>query len=225
MSGEKEALEAEANPVGFEPSMESESTGSVDAETSQTVSAVEELIEDAIDQASEQIEAEEPKAELTVIQLMAQLNESKQQAEQEAEKALRIQAEMENLRRRTEKDLSNAHKFALEKFSGELLAVMDSLELGIQSAHNEEADVTQLREGNELTLKQLQNVFEKFDIIAIDPEEEPFDPELHQAMSMQPTDEVKPNTVLQVFQKGYILNKRLIRPAMVVVSQAMPKQG
>ena len=225
MSGEKEALEAEANPVGFEPSMESESTKSVDAETSQTVSAVEELIEDAIDQASEQIEAEEPKAELTVIQLMAQLNESNQRAEQEAEKALRIQAEMENLRRRTEKDLSNAHKFALEKFSGELLAVMDSLELGIQSAHNEAADVTQLREGNELTLKQLQTVFEKFDIIAIDPEEEPFDPELHQAMSMQPTDEVKRNTVLHVFQKGYVLNKRLIRPAMVVVSQAMPKQG
>lgn len=218
MSGEKEALEAEANPVGFEPNAELETPEAVETETGHSAEAAAEQVVEP-----ESVEAEALQPELTVAELMVQLTESEQRVAEETDKALRIQAEMENLRRRTTKELSNAHKFALDKFSRELLAVMDSLELGIQSANNEEADITQLREGNELTLKQLQNVFEKFNIVAIDPDNEPFNPEHHQAMSIQPTDEVSPGTVLQVFQKGYVLNERLIRPAMVVVSQAMPE--
>ena len=128
---------------------------------------------------------------------------------------------MENLRRRTEKDLQNAHKFALEKFAKELLPVIDSLELGVEAASAETPEVVTLREGVELTLKQFSAVLDKFDVVALDPTGEPFNPDQHQAMSMQPTDEVAPNCVLKVFQKGYLLNGRLIRPAMVMVSKAV----
>ena len=127
---------------------------------------------------------------------------------------------MENIKRRTQKDLENAHKFALERFAKELLQVIDSLELGIQASAGDNPEVVKLREGSELTLKQLQAVFTKFNIEIVDPVGQPFNPELHQAMTQQPSAEVPPNTVTAVFQKGYTLNGRLIRPAMVVVSKA-----
>lgn len=227
MSGEKESLDIEGGPVGFGPT-EAEAEGVENIETKMDEEALvadDALIEEALDQISEQMENDTDADEqaLSIDELIIALNLAKEQAGQEADKAIRIQAEMENLRRRTEKDLQNAHKFALEKFSKDLLSVMDSLELGIQAADNEEADVNQLREGSELTLKQMQSVFEKFDIVAVDPVGEVFNPEQHQAMAMQPSGEAEPNTVLQVFQKGYILNGRLIRPAMVVVAQALPE--
>lgn len=128
---------------------------------------------------------------------------------------------MENLKRRTQKDLESAHKYGLEKFAKELLVVIDSLELGIQASTSDAPEVVSLREGSELTIKQFESVFAKFNIEAIDPLGQPFNPELHQAMTMQPSADVDPNTVLNVFQKGYSLNGRLIRPAMVVVSQAV----
>jgi molecular chaperone GrpE len=137
---------------------------------------------------------------------------------------MRTQAEMENLRRRSEKELQNAHKYALEKFAKELLLVVDSLELGIQAAAGDSPEVAKLREGSELTLKQFRAVLEKFNIQPVDPLGQKFNPELHQAMAMEPSASAEPNTVVKVFQKGYVLNDRLLRPAMVVIAQAMAEQ-
>lgn len=153
--------------------------------------------------------------------LVQQLEEMSQKARENWDKLLRVQAEMDNLRRRTEIELQNAHKFAVENFAKELLPVIDSLELGLQSATADTPEVAKLVEGSELTLKQFKSAFDKFNIVAVDPAGEPFDPGLHQAMAMQPTNDAKPNTVLTVFQKGYSLNDRLLRPAMVVVAQAI----
>jgi molecular chaperone GrpE len=155
-------------------------------------------------------------------QLAEQLAEASRKAEENWDKFVRAQAELENLKRRAEKDLQNAHKFALEKFARELLTVADSLELGLQAVNGDSPDVEKLREGMELTLKQLLSTLEKFNVRVIDPEGEKFNPEQHQAMAMQPTDTAEPNTVIKVFQKGYLLNDRLLRPAMVVIAQAIP---
>lgn len=155
-------------------------------------------------------------------QLAGQLAEASRKAEENWEKLVRTQAEMENLKRRAEKDVQNAHKFALEKFARELLTVVDSLELGLQAATGDGPDVLKLREGMELTLKQLLAALEKFNVRAVDPTGEKFNPDQHQAMAMQPSDSAEPNTVLKVFQKGYLLNERLLRPAMVVIAQAAP---
>lgn len=152
--------------------------------------------------------------------LGVQLEEARKEAKDNWEKLARVQAEMENLRRRTQKELQDAHKFALEKFTKELLPVFDSFELGIQAASADNGDIVKLREGNELILQQFKSVFEKFNIEIVDPVGEMFNPERHQAMAMEPTEDVDPNTVIKVFQKGYLLNERLIRPAMVVVAQA-----
>jgi molecular chaperone GrpE len=132
---------------------------------------------------------------------------------------LRAEAEMANLRRRVDKDVENAHKFGQEKLSKELLNVADNLERAIASAEGENIDATALKEGVEMTLKGLIDVFGKFNIEVIDPQGEPFDPQLHQAMSMVENPEVEPNTVIAVMQKGYQLHGRLIRPAMVMVSK------
>lgn len=159
----------------------------------------------------------------TVEELQKRLTAAEQKASENWDKMLRVQAEMENLKRRARIDVENAHKFALEKFAKELLNVMDSLELGIQAAAGDSPEVVKLREGSELTQKQLEAVFAKFNIETIDPVGQPFDPEKHQAMSMMPSADAEPNTVLNVFQKGYLLNGRLIRPAMVVVAKAEDK--
>lgn len=168
----------------------------------------------------EPIEGEVVSEEVSVEELQKKLAESEQKATENLDKALRIQAEMENLKRRTQKDLENAHKYALEGFSKELLSVIDSLELGLQAVTGDSEEVQKFREGSELTLKQFDAAFAKFNIEKIDPAGEVFNPELHQAMAMQPSEDAEPNTVLNVFQKGYNLNGRLIRPAMVVVAKA-----
>ena len=134
---------------------------------------------------------------------------------------LRAQAEMENLRRRAQRDVENARKFALEKFAKELLGVKDSLEMGLNAAREGDApDIAKLIEGTDLTLKQLGQAFEKNALIEIDPVGEKFNPERHEAMAMQASTEHEPNTVMTVVQKGYTLNERLIRPAMVLVAKA-----
>lgn len=158
--------------------------------------------------------------EISIETLRNELEAATEKANDCMDKYVRAQADMENLRRRTEKELQNAHKFALDQFSKELLPVVDSLELGIQAAADDSPEVTKFREGNELTLQLMKSVLEKFNIVAIDPEGDIFNPELHQAMAMEPAEDKEPNTVLKVFQKGYSLNDRLIRPAMVVVAQA-----
>jgi len=128
---------------------------------------------------------------------------------------LRTAAELENVRKRASRDVENAHRFALERFSRELLAVRDSLEMGIAA---EGASVESLLEGSEATLKILGGTMQQFGIEVVDPVGEPFDPDLHEAISMQPSDDVEPGSVVIVVQKGYSLNGRLLRPAMVVVA-------
>lgn len=130
---------------------------------------------------------------------------------------LRAAAELENVRKRSARDVDNARKFALDRFGADLLAVRDSLELGLQA--DVSADAEQLKKGSEATLNLLTQTMERFGIAEVDPQGEPFDPELHEAMTMQPSAEVEPGSVLTVFQKGYTLNGRLLRPARVVVAQ------
>lgn len=131
---------------------------------------------------------------------------------------LRMQAEMENLRKRLARDAERSRKFALERIMKDLLQVRDSMERGLQMA-DDSATVDSLREGQELTLKMLAKVLQDNDLEAIDPVGQPFDPEWHEAMTVLPSDQVEENTVLEVLQKGYRLHDRLIRPAMVVVSR------
>ena len=129
---------------------------------------------------------------------------------------LRAKADAENIRKRAQIDIANAHKYAIENFSVELLAVMDSLDAALAV---ENATVENFKSGMELTLRQLTAAFEKFNIKVINPQGEKFDPHLHQAMSMVDS-ELPPNTVVHVMQKGYVLNDRVIRPALVMVSKA-----
>ena len=151
------------------------------------------------------------------------LEDARAKADDHWNQLLRVNAEMDNLRKRSSRDLENAHKFALEKFAGELLPVRDSLEMGLSAAEGAEGDVEKIREGMELTLKMLAGAMEKFGIVQVDPAGEKFDPQLHEAMSMMESADAEPNTVLHVVQKGYQLNDRLIRPAMVVVSKGSAK--
>ncbi len=143
------------------------------------------------------------------------LEELQAKADENWDRYLRAAAETENVRKRAARDVENARKFALENFSRELLAVKDSLEMGIQAA--EQADEETLLAGKEATLKLLATILERFGIEELDPEGEPFDPEFHEAMTMQASTELEPGSVLSVIQKGYSLHGRLLRPAMVVV--------
>ncbi len=133
--------------------------------------------------------------------------------------ALRAQADAQNVKRRAEKDVEKARKFALEQFTKDLLPVVDNLERALESAAGDDEVIKPIAEGVELTLKSFLDALGKFNIVAVDPQGEPFDPNLHQAMSMVENNEVEPNTVIAVMQKGYVLNGRLIRPAMVMVSK------
>ncbi|WP_260292461.1 nucleotide exchange factor GrpE [Sedimenticola hydrogenitrophicus] len=168
--------------------------------------------------------AQSPAETQTPEELTLLLEDARSKADEHWDQLVRTQAQMDNLRKRQERELENAHKYALERFVNELLPVRDSMEMGLAAANDENATIDHLREGTALTLKLLADVMEKFNVVRIDPEGQPFDPELHQAMGMQPRSDVPPNTVVVVVQKGYTLNGRLIRPAMVMVSQAAPDQ-
>jgi molecular chaperone GrpE len=152
-------------------------------------------------------------------QLVALLEDARARADGHWDQLLRTRAEMENLQRRQARELENAHKFALEGFVRELLQVRDSLELGQEAAGSTGADLDKLREGTALTLKLLADTMAKFGVEVIDPEGQPFNPELHQAMTLVPREDLAPNTVAAVVQRGYLLNGRLVRPAMVMVSR------
>lgn len=175
----------------------------------------EELQPEALETEQSPIKGEAPEVEGDLVQLQTELEAAKDQV-------LRAQAEMQNLRRRAERDVENAHKYALDKFVGELLPVVDNLERSIQTMDDNNDDIKVLREGIELTLKSFQDVLARFKVEAIDPKGEVFNPEFHQAMSMLEMPDQAPNTVVDVFQKGYTLNGRLVRPAMVVVAKAVP---
>lgn len=149
------------------------------------------------------------------------IDELEEQLAQAKDQALRAHAETINTKRRAEQDVEKAHKFALEKFVNELIPVVESLEKGIESAEQGEGQHESMLEGMRLTHKQLLDALAKFNVEQVNPEGQPFDPNFHQAVSMVPNLDMEPNTVMNVFQKGYTLHGRVIRPAMVVVSKAV----
>lgn len=170
------------------------------------------------EESPEVTESENQQSELDAETLQQLLEKEKEQSQANRDTALRAQAEMENLRKRTRRDIENAHKYALEKFVNELLPIIDSLELGLSAA--EKADnVDDLLEGMNLTLKMFSAALDKFGVKTIDPQGEKFNPEQHEAVSMQEIEGSEPNTVVSVMQKGYELNGRLVRPAMVMVAK------
>lgn len=182
--------------------------------------------EDELKPAPEEAAATVSPERLLTADDVEHLQQTLQAAEDEIEdlkdQYLRAKAEMENVRRRAETDLSNAHKYAVERFAVEVLTVKDSLELAqaidIQS-ENAEA-MAKMHEGLELTLKQLNSIFEKFALVTVEPKGEKFDPEQHQAITMVDSQDIEPNHVVEVVQKGYLLNGRVLRPAMVIVAKA-----
>lgn len=171
--------------------------------------------ESAVEEVASDVESQDAAESADAASLKQELQEAREQV-------LRAHAEMQNVRRRAEQDVEKAHKFALERFSKELLPVVDSLEKALEAASAEglDAQVESIREGVDMTLSLMSSVLGKFDVMAIEPLNQPFNPELHEAMSMVPQEGVEPNTVIAVLQKGYTLNGRLIRPAMVMVSRA-----
>jgi len=179
--------------------------------------AVEATVENANDQAAESVE----QADVDVAALQAELEAAKAELAEVKDASLRVQAEMQNVRRRAEQDVEKAHKFGAEKMAKELLDVADNLDRALQASEaDKELDtVKPLYEGVAMTRDGLTQMMAKFKIASVDPMGETFNPELHQAMSMIEQPDVAPNTVIAVMQKGYTLSERLLRPAMVVVAK------
>ena len=182
------------------------------------------------DPESPSMEDIENQAEIDLGEALHRLEEAEDMVRKHQEDMLRLQAEMQNLRRRTELDVEKAHKYGQERFVTELLSVIDNLERSLEAARPEESDqqiadgaelgkLKAIREGVDLTLKSFLDCFRKFSIETIDPLGEPFDPQRHEAMATVDNDKVEPNTVTAVMQKGYALHGRVIRPAMVMVSK------
>lgn len=170
-------------------------------------------------EATPEAAAAEESPEARIERLEQELADARAQADDYWERLVRSEAEKDNIRKRAQKDVDSARKQSLEKLAAELLAVRDSLEMGVDAAHEEEAEVAKIREGTELTLRMLTQAMEKFSIEEINPEGEKFNPDLHQAMSMQEVEGYEPNTVISVMQKGYRLEDRLLRPALVMVAK------
>lgn len=182
----------------------------------------EELVaqEDSAEVAEETVEAAETSEQGDSVDLEAQVASLTEQLAEAKDQAIRAVADAQNARRRAEQDVEKAHKFALEKFSGDMLVVADNLERALASIDLQDEAFKGIAEGVDLTYRSLVDALKRHKVEQVDPTGEPFDPQLHQAMSMVENGEVEPNTVLNVFQKGYTLNGRLVRPAMVVVSKA-----
>jgi molecular chaperone GrpE len=185
------------------------------------------LAEESVEQAGAESPAE-PEAMTAPPQeteLAILLEDARNKADENWNLCLRLQADMDNLRKRSERDLVNAHKFALERIAQELLPVRDSLEMGLATLAGGQIDPVRLQEGVELTLQMLTTVLGKFGITEVNPQLERFNPDFHQAMSLQERADVEPNTVVTLVQKGYLLNDRLLRPAMVIVSRSPEDSG
>lgn len=182
--------------------------------------------QDAADAAQAQDSAPGAEAQATpdAAALQAELEQVKQELAEAKDQALRMAAEAQNQRRRAEKDVENAHKFALEKFAGALLPVADNLERALEAADTGNEAVKPLAEGVDLTRKSFLDVLAKFNIEQIDPLGAPFDPQFHEAVSIVENPHAEPNTVLHVMQKGYTLNGRLLRAAMVMVAKGSNKK-
>ena len=175
--------------------------------------------ESTVEEASSESEA--ASGQLTLEAALAEIVELNGKLAEQSDSVLRAQAEVQNMRRRAERDVENAHKFALDKFSSDLLPVIDSLERATEAADNLDSEaVKAMKDGVELTLKMFVEALKKHGVEQVDPMGQPFDPEFHQAMSMVPNPDMEPNSVMAVMQKGYFLKGRLVRPAMVVLSKA-----
>ncbi|WP_394190346.1 nucleotide exchange factor GrpE [Pseudoalteromonas atlantica] len=171
-------------------------------------------------EAADAHETEEVSPEAEIAMLYAELEAAKQTINDQKDGVVRAAADVENIRRRAAQDVEKAHKFALEKFANELLPVIDNLERAIEFSDKENETLKPLLEGIDMTVKSFNDAVAKFGVEIVNPQGEQFNPEFHQAMSIQPSNDVSPNTVLAVMQKGYTLNGRLLRPAMVMVSKA-----
>ncbi|HEA15330.1 MAG: nucleotide exchange factor GrpE [Pseudoalteromonas prydzensis] len=171
-------------------------------------------------EAADAHEGEEISPEAEIAMLYAELEEAKQTIASQKDGVVRAAADVDNMRRRAAQDVEKAHKFALEKFANELLPVIDNLERAIEFSDKENETLKPLLEGIDMTVKSFNDAVAKFGVEIVNPQGEQFNPEFHQAMSIQPSNDVTPNTVLAVMQKGYTLNGRLLRPAMVMVSKA-----
>jgi molecular chaperone GrpE len=190
----------------------------MEAAEEQVKKVVDEALEEAVEATEEDNLADLSDEERKIIELEKALEEAEAKAAENMDLALRTKAEADNIRRRSEKEVVSARKYAIEKFAEELLAVVDSLEQGLQAkAEHEESKA--MKEGMELTLKLTLSTLNKFGVEQLNPIEEVFDPQLHEAMTMVPSPDHEKNTVIDVFQKGYSLNGRVIRPARVVVAQ------
>jgi molecular chaperone GrpE len=171
-------------------------------------------------EAADQHADEEQSPEAEIAMLYAELEAAKQTIADQKDGVVRAAADVDNIRRRAAQDVEKAHKFALEKFANELLPVIDNLERAIEFSDKENETLKPLLEGIDMTVKSFNDAVAKFGVEIVDPQGEQFNPDFHQAMSIQPSNDVSPNTVLAVMQKGYKLNGRLLRPAMVMVSKA-----
>ncbi|MBL4744237.1 MAG: nucleotide exchange factor GrpE [Cycloclasticus sp.] len=191
--------------------MESEEQAGLDKVEESQVEAEESLVGEILDDSI-----------IDDVNTQAELESAKARADENWEQLLLAKADVENVRRRAQQDVEKAHRFSIEKFAKDLLPVVESLEMGLAAVNDESGDATALREGMELTYKQLIASLEKSGVEQVNPEGEAFNPAFHQAISMVPSPDHAANTVIQVFQKGYTLNKRLLKPAMVIVSQAQP---
>jgi molecular chaperone GrpE len=187
----------------------------------------EQLADEIIQEAEVQVEAQhvnevisEEQGRINELELAVATAQST--VSDQKDSVVRAKAEVDNIRRRAAQDVEKARKFALEKFAGEMLTTVDNLERALQSIDKDDESKKGVIEGIELTLQGLIASLDKFGVKAVDPQDQPFNPEFHQAMSMQEVPGVAPNTVIAVMQKGYELNSRLIRPAMVMVSKAAP---
>ena len=175
---------------------------------------------EAAEKAAEQVDGEEMSPEAEIALLHSELEAAKQTINDQKDSVVRAAADVDNIRRRAAQDVEKAHKFALEKFANELLPVIDNLERAIEFSDKENETLKPLLEGIDMTVKSFNDAVAKFGVEIVNPQGEQFNPEFHQAMSIQPSNDVSPNTVLAVMQKGYTLNGRLLRPAMVMVSKA-----
>ncbi len=177
-------------------------------------------VEEQVEAQTEEVQSEEVDAIEHIARLEAELAEAKDTIEGQKDSVVRAAAEIDNIRRRAAQDVEKAHKFALEKFANELLPVIDNMDRAIEFSDKENEAIKPVIEGIELTQKSFIDALAKFNVEQVNPQGEKFNAEFHQAMSMQPSEELEPNTVIAVMQKGYTLNGRLLRPAMVMVSKA-----
>ncbi|KAA1161943.1 nucleotide exchange factor GrpE [Pseudoalteromonas sp. SR43-6] len=190
-----------------------------EVELNEEISKMQADVEAAVEAADQHAEEEQsPEAEIAM--LYAELEAAKQTIADQKDGVVRAAADVDNIRRRAAQDVEKAHKFALEKFANELLPVIDNLERAIEFSDKENETLKPLLEGIDMTVKSFNDAVAKFGVEIVNPQGEQFNPDFHQAMSIQPSNDVTPNTVLAVMQKGYTLNGRLLRPAMVMVSKA-----